>query len=319
MRKERRKVIEVKNLEKTYKGKKTEVKAVDDVSFSVYENEILGLLGPNGSGKTTTINVILGFLKYEKGEVLVFGEELKADSNEIKAKIGFVGQEVAVFEDLNVYENIDYFCGLYIKDKQTRKEYIDDVLKFTGLEKFVKFKPKKLSGGLLRRLHIACGIAHKPSLIFLDEPTVGIDPQSRNHILEGIKTLRNNGATIVYTSHYIEEIEELCDYIIILDLGKVVAEGTNKELKDLITLGDTVKLKADLPEKVLQEIPKLDKYISHEYHEQSLEVVFYKGNNPVSLIIDLLDKNNIKYSQLQSIAPTLNDVFLEITGKDLKD
>jgi len=183
----------------------------------------------------------------------------------------------------------------------------------------VKFKPKKLSGGLLRRLHIACGIAHKPSLIFLDEPTVGIDPQSRNHILEGIKTLRNNGATIVYTSHYIEEIEELCDYIIILDLGKVVAEGTNKELKDLITLGDTVKLKADLPEKVLQEIPKLDKYISHEYHEQSLEVVFYKGNNPVSLIIDLLNKNNIKYSQLQSIAPTLNDVFLEITGKDLKD
>ena len=165
-------IIEVKNLTKNYKKKK----AIDDLSFNVYEGEILGLLGPNGSGKTTTINCILQLLKYDRGTIKIFGKEMKPDSYDIKKDIGVIFQEVAVFEELTVYENIDYFCGLYIKDEKKRSKYVLDAIKLVGLKDFSKFYPKELSGGLLRRLNIACGIAHKPKLIFLDEPTVAVDP-----------------------------------------------------------------------------------------------------------------------------------------------
>lgn len=221
------KVIEIANLTKEYKEKK----AVDDLSFDVYEGEILGLLGPNGSGKSTTINSILALIKYQSGTIKIFGQEMKPDSYDIKEKIGVIFQDVAVFDELSVYDNINYFCGLYIKDKNTRKQYVEDAIKLVGLEEFKKYLPKKLSGGLLRRLNIACGIAHKPKLIFLDEPTVAVDPQSRNNILDGIKKLRDDGATIVYTTHYMEEVEILCDRIIILDKGKIIAQGTSEELK----------------------------------------------------------------------------------------
>ena len=158
---------------------------------------------------------------------------MKPDSYDIKQKLGVIFQDVAVFEELTVYENIDYFCGLYIKDKNTRKQYIEDAIQLVGLEEFKKFYPKQLSGGLLRRLNIACGIAHKPQLIFLDEPTVAVDPQSRNNILDGIQKLRDNGATIVYTTHYMEEVEILCDRIGILKDGGFVFEGTISEAIEL--------------------------------------------------------------------------------------
>lgn len=250
-------IIEVKNLTKSYK----KIKAIDNLSFEVKEGEILGLLGPNGSGKTTTINCILSLLNYEKGNIIIFDKEMKPDSYDIKEKIGVIFQEIAVFEELTVYENIDYFCGLYINDKNLRQKYIEDAINLVGLEDFKKFYPKQLSGGLLRRLNIACGIAHKPKLIFLDEPTVAVDPQSRNNILEGIKKLRDNGATIVYTTHYMEEVEILCDRIIILDKGKIIAEGTSEELKK----------QANIEEKI------------------------------------------------ERVGPTLNDVFLKLTGKELRD
>ena len=166
-------IIEVKNLVKQYK----ELKAIDDLSFEVHAGEILGLLGPNGSGKSTTINCILSLLEFQQGTIKIFGKEMKPDSYDIKSKIGVVFQEVSVFDELTVYENIDYFCGLYIKDRAVRKQYIEDAVRLVGLEDFQKFYPKKLSGGLLRRLNIACGIAHKPELIFLDEPTVAVDPE----------------------------------------------------------------------------------------------------------------------------------------------
>ena len=155
------------------------------------------------------------------------------NSYDIKRDIGVVFQEVAVFEELTVYENIDYFCGLYIQDKSKRKKYIQDAIDLVGLNDFKKFYPKQLSGGLLRRLNIACGISHKPKLIFLDEPTVAVDPQSRNNILDGIQKLRKEGATIVYTTHYMEEVEQICDRIIILDKGKILATGTSDELKSI--------------------------------------------------------------------------------------
>ena len=195
-------IVEVNNLVKRYR----ELVALDHFNLQIEEGEIFGLLGPNGSGKTTTINCILSLLKYDKGSIRIFGKEMEPDSYDLKAKIGVVMQNVAVFDELNVYENIDYFCGLYVRDKELRKRYVEEAISFVGLEEFRKFYPKKLSGGLLRRLNIACGIAHKPRLIFFDEPTVAVDPQSRNKILEGIVTLRDEGATIIYTSHYMEEV-----------------------------------------------------------------------------------------------------------------
>ena len=234
-------IIEVKNLTKEYKT----LKAIDDLSFKVREGEILGLLGPNGSGKSTTINCILSLLKFSKGSIQIFGKEMTPNAYDIKKELGVVFQEVAVFEELTVYENIDYFCGLYIKDKKVRKQYIEEAIQLVGLEEFKKFYPKQLSGGLLRRLNIACGIAHKPKLIFLDEPTVAVDPQSRNNILDGIKKLRDNGATIVYTTHYMEEVEILCDRIIILDKGKILAQGTSDELKELAKIEEKVTVEIE--------------------------------------------------------------------------
>ena len=219
------KVIEVSHLTKEYKN----LKAIDDLSFNVYQGEILGLLGPNGCGKSTTINSILSLLKYQEGFIKVFGKEMKPDSYDLKAKIGVIFQEVAVFDELNVYDNINYFCGLYIRDKKQRKQYVDDAINLVGLNDFKKFLPKQLSGGLLRRLNIACGIAHKPKLIFLDEPTVAVDPQSRNHILDGIKKLRDQGATIVYTTHYMEEVVD-ADWVYVMDSGHVVMRGTPRQI-----------------------------------------------------------------------------------------
>ena len=309
-------VIEVKNLIKEYK----EIKAVDNLSFEVHEGEILGLLGPNGSGKTTTINCLLSLLNYSSGSIKIFGKEMKPDSYDIKSKIGVVFQEVAVFDELTVYENIDYFCGLYINNKETRKKYIEDAINLVGLENFKNFYPKKLSGGLLRRLNIACGIAHKPKLIFLDEPTVAVDPQSRNNILDGIKKLRDNGATIVYTTHYMEEVEILCDRVIILDKGKILATGKTDELKELAKIEEKISIEInDLDINYIDKIKELKNVDDVKYSSNILLVTYKKGKNNLVEIMEYLKKNNIKYNKIYSERPTLNDVFLELTGKELRD
>lgn len=311
-----KKVIEVKNLTKEYKN----LKAIDNLSFDVYEGEILGLLGPNGSGKSTTINSILQLLNYSSGSIKIFGHVMKPDSYEIKKDIGVIFQEVAVFQELTVYENIDYFCGLYIRDKEIRKKCVMDAINLVGLNDFIKFYPKELSGGLLRRLNIACGIAHKPKLIFLDEPTVAVDPQSRNNILDGIKKLRDEGATIVYTTHYMEEVEIICDRIIILDKGKIIAKGTTDELKTLAKLEEkiTVEVK-DLSEKVIDEIKDFKTVLDLSYQGNTLMIVYKKGKDNLGELIDYLHEKKITYSKIFSERPTLNDVFLELTGKDLRD
>ena len=303
-------IIEVKNLVKQYK----ELKAIDNLSFEVHEGEILGLLGPNGSGKSTTINCILSLLEFSKGTIKIFGKDMKPDAYDIKSKIG------VVFQEVTVYENIDYFCGLYIKDKKTRKQYIEDAIRLVGLEDFKKFYPKKLSGGLLRRLNIACGIAHKPKLIFLDEPTVAVDPQSRNNILDGIKKLRENGATIVYTTHYMEEVEILCDRVIILDKGKILATGTTDELKKKAKIEEKVTVEVnDLVPGYIEKIKELKNVDGVTYTNNVLFVTYKKGKNNLVDMIDYLKKESINYNKIYSERPTLNDVFLELTGKELRD
>ncbi len=310
------KIIEVKNLTKEYKN----VKAVDDLSFEVNKGEILGLLGPNGSGKSTTINCILSLLKYSNGKIKIFGKEMKPSAYNIKSKIGVIFQDVAVFDELTVLDNINYFCGLYIKDKEVRQKYVEEAINLVGLADFKKYYPKQLSGGLLRRLNIACGIAHKPSLIFLDEPTVAVDPQSRNNILNGIKKLRDNGATIVYTTHYMEEVEILCDRVIILDKGKIIAGGTCDELKKLTSTQEKVIVEVNgISDKHIEEITSFKNVDVVSYSDNMLVITYKKGRNNLVEIMEYLKNKKIKYTRIYSERPTLNDVFLELTGKELRD
>ena len=309
-------ILKVEGLVKRYK----ELIALDHFSMSVNEGEIFGLLGPNGSGKSTCINCILSLLEYDKGTITIFGKEMTPKSYDIKEKIGIVPQEVAVYDTLTVYENIDFFCGLYVKDKSTRAKYVQEAIDFVALNDFVKFRPKKLSGGLKRRLNIACGIAHKPKLIFFDEPTVAVDPQSRNKILEGIEELRKNGATIVYTSHYMEEVEQLCDRVLIIDKGNTVAEGTIDELKNMIKKSEIITIETSgLDDKTMEKIRELANVYSTGYDGRFLKVEAGSGKHNVIDIVNILQEDGYKMKKIFSEQPTLNDVFLELTGKTLRD
>ena len=309
-------IVKIENLVKRYK----ELIAVDNFSLHVNEGEVLGLLGPNGSGKTTTINCLLALVEKDHGNIEVFGKKMAQTAYDIKRDIGVVLQNVAVFEELTVYENIDYFCGLYIKDRATRKRYVQEAIDFVQLNDQIKMIPKKLSGGLLRRLNIACGIAHKPKLIILDEPTVAVDPQSREYILDGIKKLNENGATIIYTSHYMEEIEQLCSRIVIMDAGKKIAEGTKQDLKRMIKTGETIKIEIlDLEQEHLQAIQRFETVASATHKDEILEIKCMQGANNLMQIMRYLDEFNIPAGRILSELPTLNDVFLEMTGKELRD
>jgi ABC-2 type transport system ATP-binding protein len=309
-------IIKVDNLVKRY----GDLIALDHFSVEIKEGEIFGLLGPNGSGKTTAINCMLSLLTYDKGDIKVFNKPMSPDAYDIKRNIGIVVQNVAVFDELTVYENIDYFCGLYITDKKSRRKLVDEAIEFVELKDYRKFYPKKLSGGLLRRLNIACGIAHKPKLIILDEPTVAVDPQSRNNILEGIKKLNRDGATIVYTSHYMEEVEQICTRIAIMDKGRIIASGTKDELKSMIKSGEKITIELfDINNDILTDIKNLPHIVSAEFNDSLLLVKSSRGKNNLAVLLDYLKSKNISFGKIYSEPPTLNDVFLEITGKELRD
>lgn len=309
-------VVKIENLVKRYQ----ELVALDHFNLTIEEGEIFGLLGPNGSGKTTTINCILSLLAFDKGTIEVFGKEMRPDSYDLKRQIGVVMQNVAVFDELTVYENIDYFCGLYIRDKALRRQYVEDAIEFVGLQEFRKFYPRKLSGGLLRRLNIACGIAHKPKLIILDEPTVAVDPQSRNKILEGIQELNRQGATIIYTSHYMEEVEQICTRIAIMDKGKNLAIGTNEELKRMIKKSEIISIDIlDLLPEQLTAIRELKHVYEVTFENHCLKVLCSGGKHNLPRILEYLQSQDISFGRVYSELPTLNDVFLEITGKELRD
>lgn len=309
-------IVKVNGLVKRY----DKLVALDYLDLEVQEGEIYGLLGPNGSGKTTAINCILSLLKYDKGTIEIFGKAMKPDAYDIKKDIGIIMQNVAVFNELTVYENISYFCSLYIKDKAEVKRLTEEAIRFVSLEDYKKFRPKKLSGGLLRRLNIACGIVHKPKLIILDEPTVAVDPQSRNKILEGIKKLNEEGATIIYTSHYMEEVEQICNNIAIIDKGKVIAKGTKDELKSMISLGEKITIETyKISESNIKELKAFANIYSVNYHDDLLEIKSKRGKNNLVQVLHYLSENNIEFGRTITELPTLNDVFLEITGKELRD
>lgn len=309
-------IVHIENLVKRYGS----LVALDHLNLDIREGEIFGLLGPNGSGKTTAINCILALFKYDKGSIRIFGKEMEPDNYEAKRQIGIVQQNVAVFDEFTVYENIDYFCGLYINDRKKRKQLVEEAIAFVGLEDYRKIRPKKLSGGLLRRLNIACGIAHKPRLIILDEPTVAVDPQSRNRILEGIQQLNRQGSTIIYTSHYMEEVEQICSRIAIMDHGRSIAVGTKEQLTGMIKTGEKVTIEAVvLSEEQLAGIRELPHVFAVDYQNDILTVQCTEARHNLVRILHCLEEQGTAFGRVYSELPTLNDVFLEITGKQLRD
>jgi ABC-type multidrug transport system, ATPase component len=297
-----------------------DVIALDHFSFQAGENEIIGLLGPNGCGKTTAINCMLSLLKFDQGTIELFGEPVNPNNNKIKRRIGIVPQELAIFDKLNVVENIDFYCGLYVTNKTERKQFVDEAISFVGLEKYRKFLPKQLSGGLKRRLNIACGIAHKPEILFLDEPTVAVDAQSRNFILEGVKKMKEQGTTVIYTTHYLEEAENLCDSFVIMDNGRNVANGTLDELQKSISTTESITVKFisgnDTLASLLKQIPHVNQVIKTG---DKYNIQFDKHHNNLTNLIRFIEDNSLTYTEIASEQPSLSSIFLELTGKELRD
>lgn len=297
-----------------------DVIALDHFSFQAGKNEIIGLLGPNGCGKTTAINCMLSLLKFDQGTIELFGEPVNPNNNKIKRRIGIVPQELAIFDKLNVVENIDFYCGLYVTNKTERKQFVDEAISFVGLGKYRKFLPKQLSGGLKRRLNIACGIAHKPEILFLDEPTVAVDAQSRNFILEGVKKMKEQGTTVIYTTHYLEEAENLCDSFVIMDNGRNVANGTLDELQKSISTTESITVKFisgnDTLSSRLKQIPHVNQVIKTG---DKYNIQFDKHYNNLANLIRFIEDNSLTYTEIASEQPSLSSIFLELTGKELRD
>ena len=326
-------IIAVDGLVKRY----GELLALDHFDLHVAAGEIFGLLGPNGSGKTTSINCMLSLLAYDRGSIRLFGEPMAPTRYDLKRRIGIVPQQVAVFDELTVRENIDYFCSLYISDRTQRRALVEEAIEFVGLEEFARFRPGKLSGGLLRRLNIACGIAHKPELIFFDEPTVAVDSQSRNAILVGIQRLRAEGATVVYTSHYMEEVEQICDRVMIMDHGRALAQGTCDELKRSIRTGERIVVELEgakgrrgavrdaaptpsaIPERELERLRALPHVIDVALDGNLLTVSCEASEHNLTDVLAALRAGKARLGRITCAPPTLNDVFLEITGRELRD
>ena len=308
-------LVEVKNLVKRYK----DVLAVDNVSLSIEDGEIFGLLGPNGAGKTTTINAMIGLTRADSGEILIFGKNFQDHELEIKRNLGVVPQDIAIFEDLTAYENLCYFGKLYGLRGSLLKQRVEEALEFTGLLDKKKQYPKKFSNGMKRRLNIACALVHHPKLIIMDEPTVGIDPQSRNHIIQSIKKLNKIGSTIIYISHYMEEIEEICTRIVIMDQGRVIAKGTKEELKALMTSDERVVVELSSANYTLVDnIKKLSGVKDAYVNGNELTVISQKNSKNLNGIIDQVSESS-EIISLNVEQPSLETVFLTLTGRSLRD
>ncbi len=292
--------------------------AVDGIDLTVKKGEILGILGPNGAGKSTLISMICGLINKDSGEVIY--EESTKEISKWKENIGIVPQDFALYWDLTAEENIRFFCSLYGYKGEDLRRRTDKVLEFVGLTDVKDKRASSYSGGMKRRLNIACAIAHSPKLIIMDEPTVGIDPQSRNHVLESVKKLRDDGATIIYTSHYMQEVDDICDRIAIIDKGKIIAEGTSSELKSLITNNKTyyvsLNKKVDGLEDKLMEISGIQN-VTFEDNRYRIETL--KSTSFISKIVSLISDMGIDIINISNEEITLEHVFLALTGKKLRD
>jgi ABC-2 type transport system ATP-binding protein len=309
-------IVEIKNLVKRFNDNI----AVDNVNISIKEGEIFGLLGPNGAGKTTTINTIIGLVKIDGGDIRIFDKNMKTHEMDIKRQIGIVPQDIALYDDMTALENITFFAKLYGLRDGLLKDRVEEALNFTGLWDKRKELTKKFSGGMKRRLNIACAVVHQPKLIIMDEPTVGIDPQSRNHILKSVKRLNEMGSTIIYTSHYMEEVEELCTYITIMDHGKVIAKGTKDELKSLISSEEKITFElSSVNYTIVNNIKALSGVKDCILEEKGVIVTSQKNSKNLGKIIDSISGTDSEILSLNIDKPTLEGVFLTLTGRTLRD
>ncbi|NLM18982.1 MAG: ABC transporter ATP-binding protein [Clostridiaceae bacterium] len=313
-------ILAVNDVTKSYGDNK----ALKGMSLELKSGEILGLLGPNGAGKSTLINCICGLLKPDSGNLKMFDLDLKDDRQliEARAKMGVVPQEIALVEELSAYENCMYIGGLYGLKGGELKDSVEEALNFVDLWDRRKDRPGKYSGGMKRRLNIACGLVHKPTLLLMDEPTVGVDPQSRNYILESVRQLNDEGTTVIYSSHYMEEVEALCDHIVIMDLGETVAEGTFSSLIAEVNDTETINISLAKPiddTKVLAEIDSIPGVTNVENNGTELSVISERGNNNFNEIIAKLGEFKQDFTSIDLARVSLEDVFLDKTGKKLRD
>ena len=309
-------IVEIKNLVKSFKN----VTAVDGISLNIKEGEIFGLLGPNGAGKSTTINILCGILNMDKGEIKCFDKDLKKKIRDIKKHIGVVPQSIAVYEDLKARENVEFFASLYGLKGKELKERAKEALEFVELTDRSDDFPKNFSGGMKRRLNIACAIAHKPKLIIMDEPTVGIDPQSRNHILESVKKLNETGSTVIYTSHYMEEVEAICTRIGIIDHGKLIACGTYEELQSLVSDRKTIVIESDIGvDAQKEELKKIKGVIDVFEEENIISIETHKESDCIGDITAFCREMDIPIRSINMGNISLETVFLSLTGRSLRD
>ncbi len=308
-------ILEVNGLKKKY----TTNYVVNGISFEVNKGEILGFLGPNGAGKSTTINILSTALRATEGKIKFMGKYISENKSEYKSSLGIVPQSLAIFENIPAIENVKYFASFYGIKGEELKRKSEEALDMVGLLDRAKDLPKTYSGGMKRRLNIACALAHGPKLLILDEPTVGIDPQSRNHILESIKTLRKRGATIIYTTHYMEEVEAICDRVLIMDRGLVIAEGTLKELKESMEESTVYNISGEGIENIEKTFFDSIEGVNNVEVKDSLIVSTRKDSNNLDKIILKLINEKVKIKNIVTEEQNLETIFLNLTGRNLRD
>ena len=294
--------------------------AVDNLSLSVTEGDIFGLLGPNGAGKSTIINIVCGLLKADVGMITIDGINIKSDPMEVKRRIGLVPQEIALYDVLTARENISFFGKLAGLRGNMLKQRTDEALEFVGLTDKFNGTPKEFSGGMKRRLNIACAIVHQPKIIIMDEPTVGIDPQSRNHILDSVKRLNQMGSTIIYTSHYMEEVESICNQISILDNGRVIASGTKEQLKRIVSNEDRITIEClNMNYSSLEKLKTVHGLNHVELNDNKIEILAENAQSVLQDVFFLLSSNDVRIKEVKMSVPNLETVFLSLTGRKLRD
>lgn len=310
-------ILELNNITKRYDDKLV----VDNISLSIEEGEIFGLLGPNGAGKSTVISMIGDLVKPDQGEITIDGHSLKKEAILAKKNLGIVPQDIALYENLSAINNLKFWGTLYGLKGALLKTRIDEALEITGLKDRAKEKIKNYSGGMKRRINIAAAFMHHPRLLIMDEPTVGIDPQSRNHILEFTRSLNKEyGTTVIYTSHYMEEVESLCDKLMIIDEGKVIASGSQSEIKRMVSNEETAQIKlTHYTNEIGMKLNTIKDVNGINYNAGILTIAMKESKTNLQDIMDVLILNNAKIENINVKVPSLETVFLTLTGKSLRD